>query len=135
MRKWALLLFICLLTGCATTPRDNPSALNGRWIPNRQEIAGKPLPASVFKDSSLTLSDGAYTSVAESVDKGIFTCDGGKMDIYGKEGVNAGKHFTAIFHLDGDQLTICYNLDGDAYPESFATVGKPKFFLSVFKKN
>ena len=29
------------------------------------------------------------------------------MDIYGREGVNAGKHFTAIYKMESDQLTIC----------------------------
>jgi hypothetical protein len=56
------------------------------------------------------------------------------MDIYGKEGVNAGKHFTAIYKIENGQLTICYNLSGDGYPEAFETNTKPTLFLSVFKK-
>ena len=78
---------------------------------------------------------------AESADKGEVTYNNGKMDIYGKEGVNAGKHFTAIYKYEnlpaggaGGQLTICYNLMGDSYPEAFETKSKPVLFLSVFKK-
>ncbi len=56
------------------------------------------------------------------------------MDIYGKEGVNAGKHFTAIYKYDNEQLTICYNLSGDSYPKTFETKSKSRLFLSVFKK-
>ena len=56
------------------------------------------------------------------------------MDIYGKQGVNAGKHFTAIYKLENELLTICYNLRGDSYPAAFETKGKPTLFLSVFKK-
>jgi hypothetical protein len=56
------------------------------------------------------------------------------MDIFGKEGVNSGKHFTAIYKLENEYLTICYNLSGNAYPETFETKGKPMYFLSVFKK-
>jgi uncharacterized protein (TIGR03067 family) len=56
------------------------------------------------------------------------------MDILGKEGVNSGKHFTAIYKLENDQLTICYNLSGDAYPAAFDTKGQPKYFMCVFKK-
>lgn len=56
------------------------------------------------------------------------------MDIYGKDGVNAGKHYTAIYKYDNDQLIICYNLSGDSYPESFATNNRPTLFLSVFRR-
>lgn len=59
----------------------------------------------------------------------------GQMDIYGKEGINAGKHFTAIYKLDNDQLTICYNLAGDSYPTGFETKSKQALFLSEFKKD
>ncbi len=57
------------------------------------------------------------------------------MDIYGKEGVNTGKHFTAIYKIENGQLTICYNLLGNIYPEAFETKGKPMYFLSLFKKD
>ncbi len=67
--------------------------------------------------------------------KGIVKYKDDKMDIYGKDGVNAGKHFTALYKLENEQLTICYNLSGDSYPESFMTEGKPAYFLSVFKKS
>ncbi len=134
MRSLAAILLLCLTAGCAIQPGEKLSALNGIWIPARQELGGATLPAAAFKNSSLTLVDGAYTTVAESVDKGVFTVGDGKMDIYGKDGVNAGKHYMAIYQLNGDELTICYNLDGDGYPAAFATKGKPKYFLSVFQK-
>ena len=92
------------------------------------------LPKAVFENSKLILRNGTYSEIAESVDKGVFECKGNKMDIYGKDGVNAGKHFTAIYKLENDQLTICYNLAGDGYPESFDTKPKKALFLSVFKK-
>ena len=57
------------------------------------------------------------------------------MDIYGREGINTGKHFTTIYQLDNDQLTICFNLKEDSYPAEFETKSKPTLFLSVFKKN
>ena len=56
------------------------------------------------------------------------------MDIYGKEGINAGKHFTAIYKYQNNQLTICYNLKGDSYPTAFETSAGPTLFLSVFQK-
>lgn len=83
----------------------------------------------------MVIKDNTYTVTAESVDKGeVKYGDGNKMDIYGKDGVNADKHFTAIYKYENGLLTICYNLAGDVYPESFETRPKTMLFLSVFKK-
>ena len=109
--------------------------LNGTWTPIRQEIGGKELQAVVFQTQKLIISDNTYIFSAESVDKGILNYKNGQMDIYGKEGVNAGKHFTTIYKIDNNQLTICYNLKGDSYPAEFETKSKPTLFLSVFRKN
>src|ERR1700761_9359584 len=91
-----------------------PKSLNGAWIPVSQELGGKALPPPVYAKERLIIADSTYTVVAESVDKGIVKYNGdNKMDIYGKEGVNAGKHFTAIYKIENGQLTVCYNLKGD----------------------
>ncbi|MGN6568986.1 MAG: TIGR03067 domain-containing protein [Flavipsychrobacter sp.] len=108
--------------------------LNGTWVPVKQEIGGMPLPAAAL-NQKMIIDDGNYTVIAESTDKGTIEYkDGDKMDIYGKDGVNAGKHFTAIYKYDGHQLTICYNLAGSGYPEAYETKDKPGFFLSVFER-
>ncbi len=134
-----LLLFGCLslALGCAT-PKNNskkPVVLNGSWTPVKQQISGKDLPSSTFQTQKLVINGTSYTLSAESIDKGTVNFKNGQMDIYGKEGVNAGKHFTAIYKLENDQLTICYNLRGDAYPKEFETTSSPALFLSVFKKD
>ena len=108
--------------------------LNGTWIPVSQEIGGKVLPSAAFQNQELLLDDSTYRFTAESVDKGVVRYQGNKMDIYGKDGVNAGKHFTAIYKFENGILTICYNLAGDSYPASFTTMGKPLYFLTAFKK-
>lgn len=108
--------------------------LNGTWVPVKQEIAGTPMPEAALQQK-LIIDDKNYTVIiGPSTDKGTIEYKGNKMDIYGKEGVNAGKHFTAIYKHENGQLTICYNLAGDSYPDAFETKGKPAFFLSVFKK-
>lgn len=136
MRPLLIFSCICLTVGCAISKKNATSsnALNGSWTPIKQEIGGKELPAAAFQAQKLIIHDSIYTFTAESVDKGTVNYKGKQMDIYGKEGVNAGKHFTAIYKLDNGQLTICYNLSGDAYPEAFETKSKPTLFLSVFKK-
>jgi uncharacterized protein (TIGR03067 family) len=123
------------ISDCTTTKGTISTNLNGAWTPIRQEIAGKELPKATFEKQKLTISDSAYLFVAESEDRGTLKYSDGKMDIYGKEGVNAGKHFTAIYKLENGQLSICYNLKGDSYPEAFETKSKQTLFLSVFQKD
>lgn len=137
MRPFSYLFIILLIAGCGgnskiSRPKSNP--LNGTWIPIQEEIGGTALPKAAFEKQSLIISDSTYTFTAESIDKGIVQYTGTTMDIYGREGVNTGKHFTAIYKLEKEQLTICYNLKGDSYPENYDTKGKPTLFLSVFQK-
>jgi uncharacterized protein (TIGR03067 family) len=134
MRPLTILSIIFLSLGCNTSKKSNANGLNGNWIPVKQEIGGTLLPNSGFKNQKLIINDSTYTFSAESVDKGILKYDGNKMDIYGREGVNAGKHFTAITKIENGQMILCYNLAGDRYPDSFDTKGKPMYFLSVFEK-
>ena len=132
-----IFLAIALAVGCSATKKTTAvqHPLDGTWIPVSQEMGGKPFPQAMFATQKLVLQDTNYTMVAESVDKGVTRLsEGGKMDIYGREGVNTGKHFSAIYKLEADQLTVCYNLMGDSYPAEFATAGKPLYFMSVFKR-
>jgi len=107
---------------------------DGTWLPIRQEMGGKAIPSAAFAGQKLILKDSTYTVIAESVDKGTVKVNGRKMDIYGTDGTNKGKHYTAIYQIKDGQLTVCYNLAGDSYPDTFDTAGHPMFFLSVFKR-
>jgi uncharacterized protein (TIGR03067 family) len=130
-------VFLLILSiGCNSTKKfsKEPGYLNGTWQPVQQEMGGVSLPMTVFEKQKLIINDTLYTVIAESIDKGVVMKKDNKMDIYGREGVNAGRHFTAIYKYENEQLAICYNLKGDSYPESFETKGKPMYFLSVFKK-
>ena len=102
MKQLAISFFICLSIGCASNKntKTNSNPLNGTWIPVKQEMGGKELPAAVFAKQKLIISDSMYTFTAESVDKAVIRYSGDKMDIYGKEGVNTGKHFTAIYKYE-----------------------------------
>jgi uncharacterized protein (TIGR03067 family) len=126
-----------LLYACSSAKKTTSSAyaLNGTWKPVKQEMGGTALPAAFLQAQELVILDSSYTLTAESVDKGVLFYKDGKMDIYSKEGVNKGKHFTAIYKLEQEQLIICYNLKGDGYPTGFETASAPALFLSVFKRN
>jgi uncharacterized protein (TIGR03067 family) len=129
------LLILCISCTGAKIATMTTGDLNGSWVPIRQEIGGVLLPKTVYENQKLIIMDSTYTVIAESIDKGIVKYKEDKMDIYGKDGVNAGKHFTAIYKLENEHLTVCYNLSGDSYPETFGTKGKSMYFLSVFKKD
>ena len=133
-----IFILICFFAfGCSTTKHtlSTTNALNGSWTPIKQEIGGNGLPSAAFQNQKLIINDTSYTFTAESVDKGVAKYQNGQMDIYGKEGVNKDKHFTAIYKINNDTLTICYNLKGDGYPAGFETKTKPTLFLSVFQKD
>jgi uncharacterized protein (TIGR03067 family) len=131
---FTLLVAASLFFTTVAAAQTKPDSLISTWIPISEVMGGQALPAASFEKQKLIITDSTYTVVAESVDKGIVKYNGNKIDIYGKQGANAGKHFTAIYKLENGQLTICYNLKGDSYPETFDTSGKPLFFLSVFKR-
>lgn len=136
MRSIIFISIFIVTLSCASTKSTSvkSNTLNGTWIPVKQELGGTILPTAAFEKQKLVIDDSTYTFSAESVDKGVVKYTGDKMDIYGKEGVNTGKHFTAIYKYESEELTICYNLKGDSYPETFETKDKPMYFLSVFKK-
>lgn len=136
MRQLPVLLFICISIGCSG-PKNSMAVsnpFNGTWIPVKQEMNGKELPPVAFASQKLVINDSNYTFTAESVDKGIIKYSDGKMDIYGKEGVNKGRHFTTLYKYENELLTICYNLLGNSYPEAFETKSKPGLFLCVYRK-
>ncbi|MBS1731712.1 MAG: TIGR03067 domain-containing protein [Bacteroidetes bacterium] len=136
MRLFFSALFALLIISCKSTKVTSAisSQLNGTWIPIKQQMSGKDMPIAFYEKQKLIISDSSYTLIAESVDKGIIRVNEDKIDIIGKEGVNSGRQFKAIFKIENNQLIICYNLKGDSYPDSFETQGKILHFLSIFRK-
>ena len=136
MRILPFLLLLVIGAGCTGTKKTTaiPNKLNGSWVPVKIEMGGSSLPSSSFEKQKLILNDSSYTFIAESVDKGVVKYKDDKLDIYGRDGVNAGKHFTAIYKFENELLVICYNLSGDVYPVDYGTKGKPMYFVATFKK-
>ncbi len=69
--KWIIFTSVILIiASCATTNkiRKMDNNLNGAWVPIKQEIGGKTLPAVVFEKQLLIINDTNYTVMAESVD-------------------------------------------------------------------
>src|SRR5689334_6859089 len=97
---FAILAFVCLNCNNEQKTPASHNPVNGTWAPTQQEIGGNKLPSAAFDKQRLVIDDNKYSFTAESVDKGEVTYKDGRMDIYGKEGVNTGKHFTAIYRLE-----------------------------------
>ncbi len=136
MKPFSIILFIYLAVACSSTKETafNSGELNGSWLPVKQQIGGKELAESDFQNQKLAIVDTSFLFIAESADEGSVAYSDGKMDIYVDVGVNAGRHFAAIYKLENELLTICYNLAEDIYPKSFETKSSPTLFLSVFRR-
>jgi len=136
MKSFLILFLVYFIVGCSSSQESasNSGELNGGWLPVKQEIGGKELPMESFENERLAIVGKSFLFVAESDDEGTLTYSDGKMDIYVEVGVNTGRHFKAIYKLETNLLTICYDLKGGDYPTSFNTANNPDLFLSVFRK-
>jgi uncharacterized protein (TIGR03067 family) len=106
--------------------------LNGSWQASTAELAGKQFPADVTKTILLVIKDEHYDV---GNDHGtIKVLDATKMEITGMEGPNKGKTFKAIYKKKNEELTICYDLSGNAFPVSFSTEPNTKLFLVHYLK-
>src|SRR5262245_36449973 len=125
----AVALVACWALSVSTTLGQKPDeaaaadlkAMVGKWKVEKAEIGGKDALALV-KDLKLEIAEGGkYTVlVGEQKDTGTVTVDPSKkpaeMDIKGAEGPNKGKTIKTIYKIDGDTMTVCYDLGGAARP-------------------
>ncbi len=113
--------------------------IDGTWIPIEAELDSQPLPADNLKSTKLILSGINYSVyVGNILDRGIIKLDATKsphtMVINGTEGPNKGKTILAIYDLHGETLTVCYDLDGQAYPKDFKTYPNSSLFLVTYNR-
>lgn len=110
------------------------SNLNGTWLAIYQEFEGNEIPPAAYEGQQLTLQENTYTVIGAKTDEGIIKVNGQNLDIYGTDGANKGRHYSAIYQIEDNQLTICYNLAGTSHPRDFKTTGKSQFFLAKFQR-
>jgi uncharacterized protein (TIGR03067 family) len=104
---------------------NNVNDLDGVWLPVAAFVAGEVVPIRELRIARFVLIAGRYEIVdselrvldtgAITIDRAVLPCS---MDIVGLDGPNAGKTMLAIFELDRDLLTICYDLDVNVRPET-----------------
>jgi len=99
--------------------------LEGSWRPVAAYVADAALEVAELRVARFALHAGRYEIQdrdGQLLDSGDYSLDTAvsplAMDMLGLDGPYAGRRLEAIFELDGDRLTVCYDLDGLARPES-----------------
>lgn len=113
--------------------------MDGSWTLTSGEVGGTKFPDEVLKSLTLVLKGEKSTlKTPNGDDIGRVKLDPTKkpkeLDVTGVEGPNKGKTFLAIYELDGDTLTVCYDLDGKTRPTEFKSASGTKLFLAVYKR-
>jgi uncharacterized protein (TIGR03067 family) len=136
-------LVLTLLLSFALAARSGDGkdrdAMQGTWLPETAELAGKMFPDEIRKSMKLVIKDGKYTvNVGKAVDEGTVklnaTAKPKEMDVTGTDGPNKGKTFLAIYEQKGDTLRICYDLSGKNRPTEFKTKEDTQLFLVTYKR-
>jgi uncharacterized protein (TIGR03067 family) len=92
-------------------------------VPVAARVAQSPLVVQELRVRYLLLSSGGYRIIDRSnrvVDGGHYRVNEdhspATMDIVGDSGPNAGRTLLAVYELRGDELTVCYDLEGAQRP-------------------
>lgn len=117
--------------------RTAQRGLDGTWVPVAADVAGKPLFVGELRVKYLVLESGAYSIIDRTnhvVDRGSYlvneTAQPATLDIVGRDGPGPGRTLRAIFQLDEDSLTVCYDLDSDERPANMQPKGD-QLLLSI----
>ncbi len=112
----------------------------GNWKATAATLAGAPFPSSVTDSIALTVTGEQYeVNVGGNPDKGKCTVDRttspNRMTITGTDGPNAGKTFLAVFDFpEANQMRVCYDLTGAAFPNTFKSTADNGLFLVVYSR-
>lgn len=140
---FAAVLGLCLTVSARADEKADADlkALVGKWRVEKSELGGKDI-TEVLKVLKFEISEGGkyLAQHGENKDEGTFTVDPSKspkqMVVKGNGGPNKGKTIKAIYKLDGDTLTICYNFDADKgdYPAKFESKPDTMLLLTTYKR-
>jgi uncharacterized protein (TIGR03067 family) len=100
--------------------------ITGKWKIVEAELGGQQLPASGFEKTILDMDENSYQLLEDKViESGILQLLPGSspktMIITSFFGPNKGKTFQCIYEFEGEDLIMCYNLEGSSIPASFQT--------------
>ncbi len=134
-----LAILVPFSAGSVASADESDSALKGEWSAESGVVAGEPFPDEVLKTIKLTIKDGEYTVwVGEAEDRGTVRTDAkaqpAQMTLVGSEGPNKGKTILAIYRVEGEKVTICYDLSGKSHPAEFQSTAENKLFLATYRR-
>jgi uncharacterized protein (TIGR03067 family) len=116
---------------------DSRYGLEGAWVPVAANVSGRELLVAELRVKYLVLDGHDYSIVDRTnqiVDRGEYLVNDSAtprtIDIVGRDGPNAGRSMLAIFELEGNDLTVCYDLDGKRRPENMQ-VQEDQVLLSI----
>jgi uncharacterized protein (TIGR03067 family) len=118
---------------------NETAAIEGTWQIVSAELAGEKMPDLVTHKIEVELGDGAYAVRfgGEVADRGTYELGphpaAWAITLTGVVGTNAGRTIPAIYQFVGEQLHICYGLDGAA-PDAFATQPGAALFLAIYRR-
>jgi uncharacterized protein (TIGR03067 family) len=111
--------------------------LDGTWLPIAADVSGQALLVEELRVSRFVLQRGAYQIIDkadEVVDRGDYlvndTVYPQTMDIVCISGPYAGRVMLAIYELQGDRLTVCYDLESASRPDDMEAEGD-ELLLSI----
>ena len=146
MRVFSFLAFIALLGLVVPANSDDKKAaadlkaMVGKWDIVKAELGGKEVTEHL-KEMKFEIAEGGKYTAELSMEKdvGTFTVDVAKtpkeMDIKGNGGPNKDKLIKAIYKIDGDSMTVCYELGGgDKRPAKFETKPDTKLLVINYKR-
>ena len=112
---------------------EDKNTIEGTWVIVAAELSGQKLDS--IRGTKLVLTAGRYQYQNDKGEYKLYPAEAAKaMDIVGLEGPNKGKTLLAIYELDGDKLTICYALTGQARPKEFKTEAGSRQFLAIYER-
>ena len=118
---------------------SSAAGIEGTWQIVSAELAGERMPDLVTHQIEVELDDGGYAVRfgGEVADRGTYELGvhptAQAITLTGVVGTNAGRTIPAIYQFVGEQLHICYGLDGVA-PAAFATQPGAALFLAVYRR-
>ena len=116
-----------------------PAHLDGNWTVSSAIMGGNEFPPEVTESMSLYIDGTSYETEAMGVKETgtLIYYDNQspkRMDITATEGPNEGTVIKTIYKLDGDVMTVSYNMMSEDYPTSFESTAENMYIVSVYNR-
>jgi uncharacterized protein (TIGR03067 family) len=112
----------------------------GTWTFESVETGGEVVPATEFKDVTVTFEGDKFTVKKgnEVIQVGRQKLDPSRSpktsDVTMIEGLNKGAVMLGIYEISGDTLKVCFNPEGKKRPTEFKSASGSQTFVNVHKR-